>query len=58
MKILGIVFLYVNFFSVWFERNSLGKTLNLGLCFCVFMLKFESMYFYVFNLVKLINYYF
>ena len=51
----------VNFFSVWFERNLMGKMLNahnffvflsscdLGLCFCVFMFKYESMYFYVFN---------
>ena len=28
MKILGIGFLDVNFFNVWFERNFLGKMLN------------------------------
>ena len=33
MKILGIGFLYVNFFSVWFERNFLGKTLNAQIFF-------------------------
>lgn len=66
MKILGIGFLDVNFFSVWW--NLLGKMLNaqefcvleflwFGFMFlssCVFMFKSfksETMYFYVFNFV-------